>query len=90
MDKISKKPQSLPGDVQYKLLTAFCLMSLLPILMGAYVASVLLKYPFYVNPASLMTINAVALFSLFFSFLGYQVTKQTIITLLNNQNKKGN
>ncbi|MBI4352406.1 MAG: diguanylate cyclase [Candidatus Omnitrophica bacterium] len=68
----------MPSKLRYKLLTAFCLMSLVPILVGVYIASLFIKFPFEVNPVNLATISLVVLFSLTLSFLGYQITKQMV------------
>jgi len=53
-------------------------MSLLPILVGVYIASFFIKFPFTVNAANLLTISLVTVFSLTLSFLGYLVTRQLV------------
>jgi diguanylate cyclase (GGDEF)-like protein len=58
------------------MLVSFCLMSLLPILAGIYVASLFIQFPFEANQGNLLTVSLVSLFSLSLSFLGYAVTKQ--------------
>ncbi len=78
-DKLSVMPTKL----RYKILTAFCLMSLVPILVGLYVASLFVKFPFLVTPQNLMTISAVMLFSLVLSILGYIVTQQLVGPIVN-------
>ena len=66
----------MPTKLRYKLMVSFCLMSLLPILAGVYIASVFIKFPFVMNPENLTTITAVFLFSLAISFFGYLITRQ--------------
>ena len=68
----------LPTKLKYKMLVSFCLMSLLPILAGIYVASLFIHFPFEANQGNLTTVSLVSLFSLFLSFLGYTITKQTM------------
>ncbi len=68
----------LPTKLKYKMLLSFCLMSLLPILAGIYVASLFIHFPFEANQSNLITVSLVSLFSLLLSFLGYTVTKQTM------------
>ena len=68
----------LPTNLKYKMLVSFCLMSLLPILAGIYVASLFIKFPFEANQGNLTTVSLVSLFSFLLSFLGYIITKQTM------------
>ena len=80
---MNTKRSILPTNLKYKMLVSFCLMSLLPILAGIYVASLFIHFPFEANQASLTTVTLVSLFSLFLSFLGYTVTKQTMSPIAN-------
>ena len=64
------------NQLKYKLLLAYCLMSIMPILVGVYIASLFIRYPFEVSSLNLIVVSLVSLFSLALSFLGYQVTKQ--------------
>src|SRR3989338_2282330 len=64
------------NQLKYKLLLAYCLMSIMPILVGVYTASLFIKYPFEASPLNLIVVSLVSIFSLALSFLGYQVTKQ--------------
>lgn len=73
----------LPTKLKYKMLVSFCLMSLLPILAGIYVASLFIKFPFEADQGNLTTVSLVSLFSLFLSFLGYAITKQTMKPITN-------
>lgn len=66
----------MPTKLRYKLLVSFCLMSLLPILAGFYVASLFIKFPFEMSSGNLMMISLITLFSLSLSFFGYLITKQ--------------
>ena len=72
------KRSMLPTKLKYQMLVSFCLMSLLPILAGIYVASLFIKFPFEANQGNLTTVSLVTLFSLFLSFLGYTITKQAM------------
>ena len=66
----------MPTKLRYKLMVSFCLMSLLPILAGAYIASVFVKFPFVMSRENLTTITLVFLSSLVISFFGYLITRQ--------------
>ena len=68
----------MPTKLRYKLLISFCLMSLLPIMVGIYIASLFIKFPFEVNTGNLLTIGAVTFFSLILSYLGHLVTRQIV------------
>ncbi|MCG3176358.1 MAG: hypothetical protein MOGMAGMI_01307 [Candidatus Omnitrophica bacterium] len=70
--------QNMQSRLRYKLLLAFCLMSLLPILVGVYIASLFVKFPFEATSSNLTTIGLVTACSLTLSFLGLQVTKQLV------------
>jgi diguanylate cyclase (GGDEF)-like protein len=73
----------LPTKLKYKVLVSFCLMSLLPILAGVYVASLFIKFPFEADQTSLTTVSLVSLFSLLLSFLGFCITKQMTAPITN-------
>ncbi len=73
----------LPTKLKYKMMVCFCLMSLLPILAGVYVASLFIKFPFEASQANLTTISLVSLFSLLLSFLGFYVTKQMMMPIVS-------
>ena len=68
----------MPTKLRYRLLTAFCLMSLLPTLAGVYIASLFVKFPFEVTSENLITISLVILFSLSLSYFGFQIAKQMV------------
>ncbi len=68
----------MPTKLRYKLLTAFCLMSLLPTLAGVYIASLFVKFPFEVTSENMITISFVILFSLALSYLGFLIAKQMV------------
>ncbi len=63
-------------QLRYKMLLAYCLMSVMPILVGIYVASLFIKYPFN-NVSDLNVVSWVTLSSIVLSFLGYRITKQS-------------
>ena len=73
----------MPSKTRYKLLVSFCLMSLLPILAGIYIASLFVQYPFELNSGNITTITLITLFSLTLSFLGFLTTKQIFSPLAN-------
>ncbi|HTL71452.1 MAG TPA: diguanylate cyclase [Candidatus Eisenbacteria bacterium] len=70
--------QLMPSKLRYKLIIAFSLMSVLPILVGVYVASLFIHFPFEANVGNLATISIVMGTSVFFALLGYQITRQMI------------
>lgn len=72
----------MPTKLRYRLGVAFCLMSILPLLAGIYVASLFIKFPFVVNPANLVSISLVLLISVGLSFLGYRITRQLAIPIV--------
>ncbi len=76
-----KKVSILPTKLKYKLLVSFCLMSVLPLLVGIYIASLFIIYPFRVDPGILFKINFVMLSSVVLSFTGYKITQQMVISI---------
>lgn len=66
----------MPTKLRYKLMVSFCLMSILPILAGVYIASIFVKFPFVMSRENLTTITLVFLSSLAISFFGYLITRQ--------------
>ncbi len=81
MSIFARKP-NVSTKLRNKLLVSFCLMSLLPILIGVYIASFFIKFPFAMNTAHLLTISLVTIFSLTLSFSGYWVTRQLVSPIL--------
>lgn len=75
---ILAKIRVMPTKLRYKLLIAFCLMSVLPLLVGLYIASLFIHFPFEANAENLLTITLVTFVSLSLAFLGYLITKQLI------------
>ena len=73
----------MPTKLRYKLLVSFCLMSLLPILAGLYVASLFVKFPFVMSSESLWTVSLVMMFSIALSFFGYLITRQIFNPIVN-------
>lgn len=69
----------MPTKLKYKLLVSFCLMSLLPILAGVYVASTFIKFPLDAQNSNVTAGSLVILFSLFLSFLGFHISRQMIV-----------
>ena len=80
-------PQSklliLPTKLKYRLAVAFCLMSLLPIMAGVYVASLFIKFPFTVSPTALLMASFVSVISLSLSFLGYTILRQLMSPIVD-------
>jgi diguanylate cyclase (GGDEF)-like protein len=68
----------VPTKLRYRLLVSFCLMSVLPLLIGVYIASLFIKFPFTANAENLLTISTVLLCSAVFSFLGYRTSLQMV------------
>lgn len=75
MSKQARAPMA-PTQLRYKLLLAYCLMSIMPILIGLYIASLFIRYPFETNSTNLVIVSGVMLFSVALSFLGFKVTRQ--------------
>lgn len=69
-----RKGSFLPMKISYNLPIIFCMMSVIPLLSGIYIASVFISFPFVVNPFNLLTVTFVLLFSMGLSILGYRVT----------------
>ncbi len=72
----STKFTLMPSKLKSKVLVSFCLMSLIPNLVGVYIASLFIKYPIFGDAGVLLGVSAAVLFSLSLSLLGFQVTKQ--------------
>lgn len=64
----------MPTKLKYKLFVSFCLMSILPLLVGIYVAAMLMKSQ--LDMMTILSVSMVLLFVLALSMLGFQVTKQ--------------
>lgn len=73
----------MPTKLRYRFLVAVCLMSVLPILMGAYLVSFFLRYPFETSELNLMAITLISGLSIFIAFLGYLVSRQLIKPIAN-------
>lgn len=67
-----------PTKLSYKLFISFCLMSLVPLLIGVYIASLFIHFPFDANRENILTVSLVMLFSALLSFMGYLITRQLI------------
>ncbi|OGW80938.1 MAG: hypothetical protein A3C47_05715 [Omnitrophica bacterium RIFCSPHIGHO2_02_FULL_51_18] len=81
-----KQPKQAPlasNQMQYKLLLAYCLMSIMPILVGVYIASLFIQYPFEANSTNMTVVSLVTLFSLSLSFLGYRLIQQLTAPIVN-------
>src|SRR3989338_4131213 len=79
--KLIAKVRVMPTKLKYKLLVSFCVMSLLPILSGVYVASLFVKFPFVINESNLMQVTLIAIFSLVLSLLGYQLAREVTMPI---------
>lgn len=80
---ILKGIQLLPNKLNHKLVTAFCLMSLLPLLAGVYIASLFIKFPFVISLTNIATVSLILLFSLTLSLLGFEVTKMMVTPIVD-------
>lgn len=78
MKNSAHHPQRMHATLKYELLLAYCLMSLLPILVGVYIASLFIKFPFDVSSTDLRTIGLVTACGLALSLLGLQVIQQLV------------
>lgn len=72
----------LPTKLKYLLLVGFCLMSLIPMLAGVYLMSLLMDPGGMSSQPKLFTISTVALFSILMATLGFFVIKQLLMPLL--------
>ncbi len=68
----------LPTKLRYQLIVAFCLMSLLPVLLGVYGIFVIVQSPLQSHLSEWGVILTFALLSLSMSFMGYLVTRQLL------------
>ena len=78
---INPKGSILPTKLKYRMLVGFCLMSILPLLAGAYIASLYIHFPFGTNQANMTVVTLVGLLSLSLSLLGFHVTKQMMMPI---------
>lgn len=79
----SSKVPVMPTKLKYKLSVAFCLMSLVPMLTGLYIASRFITFPFSVSPEILSSITFAMFFSLAAVLLGFVVVKQLTNPILH-------
>ena len=79
----SQTVRIMPTKIRYKLLVSFCLMSIVPLLVSVYVASLFIKFPFTDHPVVLSSISVALLFTLLSSVLGFQITRQVAYPILD-------
>jgi diguanylate cyclase (GGDEF)-like protein len=72
----------LPTKLKYILLASFCLMTLIPMLAGAYVSSLMMKVAQERGESYLFVVSCVALFSLLIAYLGFMAVKQLIMPIV--------
>ena len=77
----------LPTKLKYRLAVAFCLMSLLPIMAGVYVASLFITFPFNAGSSALLLASLVSVISIALSFLGYTILRQLIMPIVDMSEK---
>ena len=77
----------LPTKLKYRLAVAFCLMSLLPIMAGVYIASLFIKFPFTMSPSTLLMASLVSVVSIALSFLGYTLLRQLMSPIVDMAEK---
>src|SRR3989338_8320477 len=66
----------MPSKLKNRFFVAFCLMSLIPNLVGVYIGSLFIKYPFFGQGSTVFAITAAFFLSLVLSLLGFQVARQ--------------
>lgn len=76
----------MPTKLRYKMMVAFCLMSILPLLVGVYLVSLFVPYPFEGASVPLAGISMIILFSLSLSFLGWYITRQIMMAIPDMSN----
>jgi diguanylate cyclase (GGDEF)-like protein len=72
----------LPKKLKYVLLVSFCLMTLIPMLAGSYVASIMMKAAQEKGEPYLFTVSSVGLLSLLIAYLGFLVVKQLLMPIV--------
>lgn len=72
----------MPTKLRYKFIVSFCLMSLIPNLVGVYIGSQFIQYPFD-DPFELMSISLMVVLSLFLSLLGFQIIGRLMNPIIN-------
>lgn len=72
----------LPTKLKYILLASFCLMTLIPMLAGAYVSSVMMKAAQEKGEPFLFTVSAVGLLTLLIAYLGFMAAKQLLMPIV--------
>ena len=76
------KKSILPTKLKYVLLVSFCLMTLIPMLAGAYAALLMMKAAQDRGESSLFPVSAIGLFSLLIAYLGFLTVKQLLMPIL--------
>ena len=79
----SSKLVFMPSKLKGKFLVGFCLMSLIPNLVGVYIGSLFIKYPVFGNSSYLLAVSSAFLFSLSLSFLGFHLIKQILNPIIS-------
>ena len=72
----------LPTKLNYLLLVCFCLMTLIPMLAGAYAASLMMRAAKDQGQPYLPTVSLVGLFSLIVACLGFLVVRQILMPIV--------
>ncbi len=72
----------MPTKLKYVLLVSFCLMTLIPMLAGAYLTSLLMKPPLERGGSHLVTVSLIGLLTLLVSFLGFLAAKQLLMPIV--------
>ncbi len=76
----------MPTKLKYVLLVSFCLMTLIPMLAGAYVSSMMMKAAQEKGQPYLFTVSVIGLFSLLIAYLGFMIVKQLLMPLVQVKN----
>jgi diguanylate cyclase (GGDEF)-like protein len=72
----------LPTKLKYVLLVSFCLMTLIPMLAGAYAASLIMRAAQDKGEPFMFVVSAIGLFSLLIAYLGFMVVKQLLMPIV--------
>ncbi len=72
----------VPTKLKYLLMVCFCLMTIIPMLAGAYLMNLVMKAAEEKGQGYLFTVSIVGLLSLLVAFLGFLVIKQLLMPLV--------
>ena len=79
----SSKLAFMPSKLKGKFLVGFCLMSLIPNLVGVYIGSLFIKYPVFGNSSYFLAVSCAFLFSIVLSILGFHLIRQILNPIIS-------